>query len=150
MQQKTKIILVTLVIVISFAAGRYSSNVNETIDKTKTIDKTANIDTSKNSHKVTNSVTITKPDGSTETTTTTTTDNNTDKKEVDSSKTVSNTEVVKKSAPLTNLSVIAAVDFQTKTPVYGGSVSRELIGPVTVGAFGLSNGIVGLSIGLNF
>jgi hypothetical protein len=34
--------------------------------------------------------------------------------------------------------------------MYGISVHREFIGPITLGAFGLTNGTVGLSIGVNF
>ena len=35
-------------------------------------------------------------------------------------------------------------------PVYGLSYQREIIGPVSVGAFGLTNGTVGLSLGVTF
>lgn len=37
-----------------------------------------------------------------------------------------------------------------KIPIYGISVSKEVFGPFTVGAFGLTNGTLGLSIGINF
>ncbi len=35
-------------------------------------------------------------------------------------------------------------------PVYGISVSKEVFGPFTAGAFGLTNGTLGLSLGINF
>ena len=36
------------------------------------------------------------------------------------------------------------------TPVYGGHVSTQLLGPINVGAFGLTNGTIGMSLGLDF
>lgn len=38
----------------------------------------------------------------------------------------------------------------TFTPVYGLSISKPILGPFTVGAFGFSSGVVGLSVGLTF
>lgn len=51
-----------------------------------------------------------------------------------------------------NISALVAKDFSGSTdkPLYGASISKEFIGPVTIGAFGLSNGIIGLSVGINF
>lgn len=51
-----------------------------------------------------------------------------------------------------NVSALVANDFSRGgiLPLYGASVSKEFIGPVTLGAFGLTNGTIGLSIGLNF
>ena len=51
-----------------------------------------------------------------------------------------------------NLSVLAAVNPVNRdfAPVYGASLTKEFIGPVTIGAFGLTNGTLGVSIGLNF
>lgn len=150
MTTNKKIILIIVAIIVSFAAGRYSTTVNETIDKTKTTDKTADIDTSKNSHKVTNSVTLTKPDGTTEITTTTTIDSTTQKKELDNSKSVTNTETTKKNSSAVNFSVLAGVDIKEFKPFYGVILTKELIGPITIGVFGLTNGVVGVSAGLNF
>lgn len=38
----------------------------------------------------------------------------------------------------------------SEIPIYGISLSKEVFGPFTAGAFGLTNGIVGLSAGINF
>jgi len=78
-------------------------------------------------------------------TTVTTTDNSTQVK------TDTNTAIVTKS-PTLNISGLVANDFSRGIlqPVYGASVSKQVMGPVTAGVFGLSNGIIGLSIGLNF
>lgn len=35
-------------------------------------------------------------------------------------------------------------------PIYGAHVERRILGPVTVGGWGLSSGVVGLSIGVEF
>lgn len=35
-------------------------------------------------------------------------------------------------------------------PVYGAAVSKEVLGQITIGAFGLTNGTLGVSLGLNF
>lgn len=50
----------------------------------------------------------------------------------------------------TNVSALVAVDSLKLTPTYGIGVTHELIGPITIGAFGLTNGVVGLSIGISF
>lgn len=47
-----------------------------------------------------------------------------------------------------NLSLLGGTDFSR--PVYGLHVSKELIGPISVGLFGLTNKTVGLSLGINF
>ena len=52
----------------------------------------------------------------------------------------------------TNISALAGNDFSKSIPkpIYGVSFSREFIGPITIGAFGFNNGVIGVSIGLNF
>jgi hypothetical protein len=47
-----------------------------------------------------------------------------------------------------SLSALAGTDL--RSPVYGAHVSKEILGPVSVGIFGLTNGTFGASIGLNF
>jgi hypothetical protein len=59
------------------------------------------------------------------------------------------------SAPNTknlNVSVLVADDFSRGLliPTYGVSVTKQVLGPMTVGAFGLTNGTVGVSVGINF
>jgi hypothetical protein len=89
--------------------------------------------------------TITQPNGTVESTTTTT-----DK----SDKLVSdvNTAVVASTHSTLNISALVANDFSrgVLVPTYGVSVSKQLLGPVTVGGFGLTNGTIGISIGINF
>lgn len=51
-----------------------------------------------------------------------------------------------------NVSALIANDFSRGilVPTYGISVSKEILGLITVGAFGLTNGAIGVSLGLNF
>ncbi len=51
-----------------------------------------------------------------------------------------------------NLSALATVDPKAGryVPIYGISVTKEVFGPFTAGAFGLTNGTLGLSVGINF
>lgn len=53
-------------------------------------------------------------------------------------------------APKVNLAGLAGIDFSKKTPVYGASISKQLLGPVTLGVWGLTNSTIGVSIGLEF
>lgn len=52
-----------------------------------------------------------------------------------------------------NVSALAGVDvshLRSLQPIYGVSVSKQVFGPVTAGAFGLTNGIIGVSLGVSF
>lgn len=96
-------------------------------------------------HKVT--VIVKKPNG--EETTTITEDNHNDTKENINQNTIAVITAPVKSK--INISVLAGFDHLTDLqPKYGLSVSKEVLGTVTVGAFGLTNGIVGVSVGINF
>jgi hypothetical protein len=60
------------------------------------------------------------------------------------------TKVASKST--TNISVLisnAAVKDHF-LPTYGLSVTKEMVGPFTIGAFGITNGTLGISVGVNF
>ncbi len=90
-------------------------------------------------HTTTTIVTVKKPDGTTTTT-----------EKIDS-KTKTNTVIVPP-RPKLNVSVLVANDFSKNSlqPLYGVSISKEVLGPVTAGAFALTNGTIGVSIGINF
>lgn len=49
-----------------------------------------------------------------------------------------------------NVSALAGIDAHTLTPIYGISATRQLVGPITAGAFALTNGVLGLSVGISF
>lgn len=53
--------------------------------------------------------------------------------------------------PKLNVSGLVGVSIHDPgLPIYGISASKEVLGPITVGVFGLTNGLVGVSIGFNF
>lgn len=60
--------------------------------------------------------------------------------------------IVAAQRPTTSVSLLAATNTSNVfgPPQYGIYVSHEIIGNITAGAFGLTNGTIGLSIGLNF
>lgn len=61
-------------------------------------------------------------------------------------------ENLTKESSKTNVSALIGNDFSKSIPqpIYGISVNRQYWGPVTIGAFGFNNGLLGVSIGLNF
>lgn len=66
---------------------------------------------------------------------------------------VTNTDTVTAPPPKNHLQAVIATDIRnltTPTPVYGISYSRSLVGPVTVGVLGLTNGTVGATVGVTF
>lgn len=88
--------------------------------------------------------TVTLPNGATDTTTTTT--DHSQRIQQDTKQTL-----VAKSSTI-NVSALVANDFSRGliSPTYGVSISKEIVGPITVGLFGLTNSTVGLSLGINF
>lgn len=147
MSTKTIVISVFTVFLVAFALGRYSvSAPSVKIDKTTEIDE--NTKTNTDTHKVT---TITEDCATGKKVTTITENTNTkseDKKDTDIK--LDKTVTPQKTSTL-NVSALAGTGlFSSLNPVYGASITKELIGPITVGGFGLTNGVVGVSIGLNF
>lgn len=144
MTNRLLILLAILLAAIFFALGRYT--VKTTITTTdRKIDEVKDTDTKK--HEVITEVK--KPDGSITTVTVIDTARSTqDHKDTDTfTKTITSAK-----NPITNISLLAATSTHsfTSPPTYGISVNREIAGPLTVGAFGLMNGTVGISIGVNF
>lgn len=70
----------------------------------------------------------------------------TDFKSSESSKTV------ERATDKVTISALAGINpfSGAQTPVYGASITKPILGPITVGAWGLNNGTVGVSIGLSF
>lgn len=155
MTDKQKIIIAALAIAGAFVAGRYSDTVDtkttiHAVTKTNVEDDTQK---DKNTHETTKTITKKARDGSV--TTVTTTDTVTELK----SKEDKDTQIVKtldktvetKSGSKLNVSLLASYDITNpKVPSLGLSVSKEVLGPVTAGIFGYQNGVVGVSIGLDF
>lgn len=150
-----------LALLTSYAFGRWSAPV-KTITETKIIEvekktKDSNTNTNKDTHKETTVTETIHPDGTREVVTKTTEDTKTDKTK--SEKTTEEREKektalkeVERSSSKVTISALAGVGSVLNNPViiYGGSVSRPILGPIALGAFGLTNGVFGLSIGLVF
>lgn len=131
-------IILGVVLAFLIAAGAYQLGKHSVVievDKTKQVDKDIHSKTVKVKTKL--------PSGEETTTTTIVKDTS-----IESSEAV-HTEV--KPTPKTNVSLL--VGAETKLPIvplYGISVTREVLGPITVGAFGMSNSTVGVSLGVDF
>lgn len=149
MSMKQGVIGLVVVFVLGCAIGRFSLPA-KVVTKTVTVEaKTKDTDTT-NHDKITVTET-TRTDGSvtkvTQIQKNTTQDTKlTDNKSSDTTKTVEyNTArwsvmAVATSHPLKGMF----------TPTYGGEIEYRLIGPIKIGALGLSDGTMGLSLGLQF
>lgn len=128
--------IILIFMLAAFIFGRMSVSVPQT----------AVTDEVKNNHTVVTTVTTKSPTGDIKTIRTI--DSTTKKIDRIIQPTESN-----KSHRLTNLSLLAGYDFMSirhLTPTYGLGVSREVLGPVTIGAYGFTSGLIGISVGVNF
>lgn len=148
--------LAVLASLVAFAFGRYSAP-TKVVTETKTVEvekktETKDTDTQQNVKRtivrkklpngeeieVEKDETVTKKEQE---------DKTTDNKQVTSDKT---SETIR-NASSTQLSVLGGYKgFDFTSPIIGGHISRSLVGPLTVGAWGLSNATYGLSVGLSF
>ena len=159
MTTKNKIIGVIALVLVSAAVGRYTAP-----EKIKIVTQTTQTDTSQtddnkdnSSHKETKTHEITHPDGTKEIITDTTEDHDSkddSQKETSDSKTsVTDKEITKSSSHLT-LSALAGVQVQSPTSgsplIYGAHITRDILGPINMGVWGMTNRTVGLSVGLTF
>lgn len=170
MELKQKVIIVVVYTAAAVAVGRYLSPekvvikkevVREEVErKEEKTTKDTDIDRNRKIKKTV--VETIKPDGTRTIKTRYTNDTETkksvkeDKKTTDVSK---KTETDKESKEVSNggggklnLSALAAVNVtDVKSGLsYGLSVNKELLGPFTLGIFGLSSGTGGVSLGVNF
>jgi hypothetical protein len=156
MTTKVKVIIAAAVILAAYATGRYSAP-TKVVTKVQTVEvekKTDQTDTHKNIHKTTVTHTVKKPDGTTDTTTTTVVDNRdtvkTNQTDQSTDTATSSKEVTHDSSKVT-LSLLGGVNVTSPSAVvYGGSISKPLLGPVAVSVFGFTNGMVGAGVGLSF
>ncbi len=161
MSTKTKVILATIALLVSFAVGRYTvpekirteKQIVEVEKKTETKESEAN----RNKHKETKVVEVVKPDGTKETTTTTTEDTQTDKKtnqqdNTQSTNTTTETKEVTFGTQKTTLAFMAGarLSLDAQTPILGAQVYKPVLGPIGIGVWYLTNQTIGASIGLSF
>lgn len=144
MSTRLTLLIGLLIAVMFFALGRYTTT-SKTITQDKKTDEVKDTQTQK--HEVITQVK--KPDGSV--TTVTVIDTARSTQDNKTSDTLTKT-VEKPRTPITNISLLVSTSTHsfTSPPTYGISINREIAGSITVGAFGLVNGTIGLSIGINF
>lgn len=149
MTNKTIAILAAISLASAFVLGRYSVNqpqVKLTTDVSESIIK----DIDKDKHKATITVVEREPSGKTKTTTTVTEDTTTNQ-HIDTNIQAHQTEVITpQSKNLFNVSALVGADIRQFSAIYGISATKQVLGSLTVGVFGLSNGTLGASIGVNF
>lgn len=147
-----------VLIVVAFAFGRYSAPEKVKVE-TVTVEvekKTAETDTSKerNRRKETTTRKERRPDGTEIEHTTVVEDSKT---EVDSRKTVHTDKTVdtrqtreEYRSSGVSLGALGAVNVSDGRLSYGAYLQKDVVGPLSLGAFGLTSGTVGLSIGIRF
>lgn len=161
METKTKIIIATISLITAFAFGRYSVPERVKIEtkivevEKKTSDK--NSEAERNKKKTTETKETVKPDGTRETTTKTTEETEVSKKnnEHSTDETSKNSESSKEvisGQSKTSLNVLAGIKVSDITGglIYGVSVTKPILGPISIGVWGLTNSTIGASVGLLF
>lgn len=122
--------------IVLFASGLYVGKLYYSKTEVK-------IETRETTKTLTKIVQVERPDGTKETTTII--DSKSDTKQNSLQKTPTN-------ASKTNISLLVANDFSSNLlkPIYGISVTKEVLGPFTIGAFGFTDGTLGVSVGFSF
>lgn len=149
---KTKYVIALILIMTAFATGRFSVQ-KSVVKSTTSLVSDSKTNQNSDTHTQTTITTVKTPDGTVKTIqqisqvkdvqTTTTADTT-----IHSQTTVTPTKT-----NTINISALVGNDFSHGlgiTPIYGVSASKEILGPITAGVFGLNNGVIGVSVGLNF
>lgn len=148
---KQKYIIAGVAILVSFATGRFSAQ-KANVTKIASAQTTVKQDQDKNTHTETIITTVKTPDGTVKTVKTIDqiADVKTDTNVSQLSQT--KTDIIAPKINILNVSALIGNDFSKGIgfPAYGVSVTKQVLGPVTVGAYGLTTGVIGVSIGLNF
>jgi hypothetical protein len=150
MSLKTQAIAALILVLTSFAVGRYSVQQPPAI-KTQEVTKVQETENqAKDTHTQTKTVVDKLPTGEVKTTTVTDTTVLTKTKETDNTVQTLQQTVVPTSRPKLNVSALLAYDYHSGGVAYGLSVQKEVLGPIAAGLYGLNNGTIGVSIGLDF
>ena len=142
---KKGIIALVVLFLLGLGVGRYSLPA-KIVTETKTVQVEAK-QVAKEDHTII--VTVKKPDGSV----ITTTHNDIDTHVVDDKKTdTATTKTVEYSVPKVTISALAASRLLVGAPsmAYGGQIQYRFLGPLQAGVMGLSDGTIGVSLGLTF
>jgi len=160
MSPKYKIIISVVALAASYGAGRWGSPA-KVVTQVKTVEvekkqEQVKDDTHKDTHTVTTTKEIDKPDGTKEKETKVTQDVVDSSKYIDTTQTkideskVDTKEVTYDTAKVT-VSALATTNILSPQGLdYGLSVSKPILGPLTVGVLGFESGRIGFSVGLTF
>jgi hypothetical protein len=156
MSEKTKTLITLALMVFSFAAGRWLVPEKVKIEKQivevekKSKDKNAE----KNTRKTTTTTKTVYPDGRVEESTVVVeeTDRKSSSTEVsEGNKTETELKEITNSSSKVSIQGLAGYRLTTsELPLLGLSVSKPILGPITVGVWGLNNSTFGASLGLTF
>ena len=166
MTTKTKVIITVISLAVAFAFGRYTTPVKTVeVIKTVEVDKKTDdkkTDRQKDDNSVTTIVEVTHPDGTKEKTTTIThktqdhTKTDESRREEDSKSSETTKETYRSSGRVT-ISALGGLylpnfpsSLASPQRVYGIAVSKEVLGPLSIGVFGLNDYTAGISVGLSF
>jgi FtsZ-interacting cell division protein ZipA len=152
MTTKQILIVGAIALVAAFAVGRWSAPDKVKIQTVEVDKKTDDKKVASDDHKVTTITETDEPNG-TKIKKTIISDVKAvqveDKKTDDLTKT--ETKEIDKSSSKVTISLLAGVNITSPTtPTYGLSITKPILGPLTVGVFGFQNGLAGASIGLTF
>lgn len=150
---QTKVIIAVGAILTSFAFGRYSAKVTQKPDVVRSVETKVDtqVKSDKDLHKETVVTQVKAKDGSETTTTVIKEDTITLVDKTQKAVTNTQTTVTHASQSKTNISILAVTDISNLNKLsYGLSVDHSIVGPLTGRVFGLSNGVVGIGIGLDF
>lgn len=158
---KTKLTIVAVYSALLVSSTYYFSPTKVKIE-TKTVEvvKTVEVekkDTSKDRKRKFVVIEKKDKDGSYEKTTTVTDDTSSDSKtdiakDTTDSKATETTKVTERATDKVTISALGGINpFKpTDGPVYGASISKPMLGPITGGLWGISSGVMGCSLGLTF
>ncbi len=160
---KVKVFIAVVSIGVAFAFGRYTTperiKIEKVIVEVEKKTKDSNTDAERNKRRETTTREVTHPDGTKEVITTVVETTETSKKsnthETDkiSKKEKDSKEIVKNSNTF-NLSLLTGAKLPSggslSPLIYGGHITKQILGPINVGVWGLSDSTGGVSLGLSF
>lgn len=151
MTLKAQLIIYIVSVAGAFAAGRSLFPVAKTTDSKSSLTEQKDMTTTKDTKEVVTTTETSKPNGEKVVTVVDNIDTHEKTGSADSIKSAQDNKVVESKKSTIHLQLLGGADMTSNFKlVYGGMVSKQFIGPVTLGVFGLSDGTLGLSIGLEF
>lgn len=152
MTNKVKVSIAAVSLLTAFAAGLFLAP-KKVVTEIKTVEvEKKETQSEKEQHKKTTKIEIVRPDGTKEITTVITDDRSSKKDTNDTlTSTTDATKTVTRSSSTLTLSALGGMQLGTiPKAVYGGMVQKEVLGPISIGVFGLSNSTMGAGVSLSF